>query len=146
MKRFILRTYGLLINSKNEILLTQEKYKGVTFTKFPGGGVELGEGIKEALSREFSEEAQLPIEVKDHFYTTDCFVASAFNPEEQLISVYYFVDSSHWEKVPTVALGVFPKGDKSELFTWVPLRELTPDQVTFPIDKKVVKGILERFC
>jgi mutator protein MutT len=143
MDRFIIRTYGLLINDNREILVTQERYKGVTFSKFPGGGVELGEGIADALIREFKEEANIEVKIENHFYTTDFYIASAFNPKEQLISVYYLVSSEEWSRVQTVTRGVFPEDENSELFTWVPLKDLTTGTVTYPIDKKVVAKLLE---
>jgi 8-oxo-dGTP diphosphatase len=66
-----LRVYGLLINEHNEVLLSDEQEYGMRFTKFPGGGVEYGEGLIDGLKREFMEECNMEIEVLSHFYTTD---------------------------------------------------------------------------
>ena len=33
----------------------------------------------------------LAVEVGDHIYTTDYYQQSAFNPDDQIISIYYFV-------------------------------------------------------
>jgi 8-oxo-dGTP diphosphatase len=46
----------------------------------------------EALEREFMEELNVRVRDVSHYYTTDIFVASAFNPRDQLISVYYLVE------------------------------------------------------
>ena len=60
-KKINIRVYGILINSQKEVLLSDEKYRDVEFTKFPGGGLEWGEGTKETLIREFQEELDIII-------------------------------------------------------------------------------------
>lgn len=128
---FNVRVYGILINGKNEILLSDESYGKVSFTKFPGGGLEFGEGTIDGLKREFIEEMGAEIEVMDHFYTTDFFQASAFNDKHQIISIYY--------KVKFVDDAFTPA---SKTFRWRLLSELTIADVSLPIDKKVVGMIL----
>ena len=54
MKNFNVRVYGLLINTKNEILVSDERRAGISFTKFPGGGLVFGEGLSEALLEKYS--------------------------------------------------------------------------------------------
>jgi ADP-ribose pyrophosphatase YjhB (NUDIX family) len=49
IKRLNIRVYGLLINHQNEILLVDEQIDDFKFTKFPGGGLELGEGTTDCL-------------------------------------------------------------------------------------------------
>ncbi|MFD2146875.1 NUDIX domain-containing protein [Mucilaginibacter antarcticus] len=71
MKAFNLRVYGLLINDAEEILLSDEQEYGMQFTKFPGGGLEYGEGLIDGLKREFVEECDVKIDVLSHYYTTD---------------------------------------------------------------------------
>ncbi len=90
MYPFNVRVYGLLMNADNEILISDEREYGMSFTKFPGGGLEFGEGLIDGLKREFVEECNVEVEVTSHFYTTDFFVKSAFN-DSQIISVYYMV-------------------------------------------------------
>ena len=87
MYNFNVRVYGLLINERQEILISDEQEYSYRFIKFPGGGLEYGEGLTDGLKREFLEECALDIEVVSHFYTTDFFVKSAFN-DSQIISVY----------------------------------------------------------
>src|SRR6187549_2024722 len=89
-KFFNVRVYGLLINDDNEVLISDEQEYGIRFSKFPGGGLEYGEGLIEELKREFVEECNTEIDVLEHFYTTDFFCKSAFN-DSQVISVYYLV-------------------------------------------------------
>jgi ADP-ribose pyrophosphatase YjhB (NUDIX family) len=136
---FNVRVYGLLINEQREILLTDEQEKGYRFTKFPGGGLEFGEGLTEALKREFIEECNTEIEVLSHFYTTDFFVKSAFN-DSQIISVYYFVRNTSTLNVSikTELYDFEGYGDSLQSFRWKKLDELQPEDVTFPIDQYVV--------
>src|SRR6476661_9175381 len=91
MNRFNVRVYGVLKNSANEVLVSDELIRGNYYTKFPGGGLEFGEGTRDCLKREFLEEMNLKVEVQEHLYTTDFFQMSAFNPDHQIISIYYKV-------------------------------------------------------
>src|SRR5882672_8153783 len=90
MSKFNLRVYGILINSQKQVLVSDEFIRGGYYTKFPGGGLEFGEGTRDCLKREFMEEMNLNVDVGNHIYTTDYFQMSAFNPEHQIISIYYF--------------------------------------------------------
>ena len=86
---FNIRVYGILSGKNREILVSDEFIRGNKYTKFPGGGLEFGEGTRDCLMREFQEEMSLAVRVTDHLYTTDFFQMSAFNPEHQIISIYY---------------------------------------------------------
>ena len=88
---FNVRVYGVLINEKKQVLVSDEFIRGNYYTKFPGGGLEFGEGTRDCLRREFKEEMNLEVEVGQHIYTTDFFQLSAFNPAHQIISIYYYV-------------------------------------------------------
>lgn len=94
MSYFNVRVYGLLINDKNQVLISDEQSGGRVFSKFPGGGLELGEGLIDALKREFVEECNAEIEVLHHLYTTDFYEKSSFN-DSQILSIYYFVKAVH---------------------------------------------------
>ncbi|MGK2861855.1 MAG: NUDIX domain-containing protein, partial [Chitinophagaceae bacterium] len=100
MSTFTLRVYGILINEKKQVLVSDEYIRGHYYTKFPGGGLEFGEGTRDCLAREFKEEMDLAVEVTGHLYTTDFFQMSAFNPEQQIISIYYLVKALEEIKAP----------------------------------------------
>lgn len=144
MSYFNVRVYGLLINSKNEVLVSDEFEYDQYFSKFPGGGVEFGEGLIDALKREFVEECNAEIEVIEHFYTTDFYEKSSFN-DSQLISVYYLV-----KEINPLALKFkttvfdFDEGF-SQSFRWVKIDEITVDDVTFKTDKTVVDMLKKKF-
>src|SRR5215217_4020233 len=100
MPLFNVRVYGILINEQNELLVSDEYIRGGYFTKFPGGGLEFGEGTRDCLKREFIEEMNLNVEVGEHIYTTDFFQLSAFNNNHQIVSIYYFVKALEPIKAP----------------------------------------------
>lgn len=131
---FNIRVYGILIR-KGKVLLSSETYAGRSFAKFPGGGLEFGEGLRDCLKREFKEETGFEIEVGVHFYTTDFFQQSAFNPNHQLISVYYFVD---WVE-PDQISDAIDSLETGKRFFWKKRNELTANDVTFPVDKEVCR-------
>ena len=87
---FNIRVYGILKDSKNRVLVSDEFIRGSYYTKFPGGGLELGEGTRDCLRREFKEETNLEVTIGEHIYTTDFYQISAFNNAHQIISIYYF--------------------------------------------------------
>ncbi|MCO5935237.1 NUDIX domain-containing protein [Mucilaginibacter sp. RB4R14] len=143
-KFFNVRVYGLLINANNEVLISDEQEYGFRFTKFPGGGLEYGEGLIEGLKREFVEECNTEVEVTSHFYTTDFFVKSAFN-DSQIISVYYLVKAVSDLRV-TTKIEVFDfegEGDILQSFRCVKLSELNVDAFTFPTDQYVADLLLK---
>jgi len=56
MAQFVIRVYGLIINANKEVLISDEYVLKTYMTKFPGGGLEFGEGTIDCLKREFREE------------------------------------------------------------------------------------------
>lgn len=143
MALFNVRVYGLLINDKQEILISDEQEYGMQFTKFPGGGLELGEGLIDGLKREFVEECNVEVEVISHFYTTDFFVKSAFN-NSQIISVYYLVKNLSPLELAfkAVAFDFEAEGEILQSFRWIKLSELKETDFTFPIDQHVAKLLI----
>ena len=144
MPKFNLRIYGLLVNECRQVLVSDECRNGFSFTKFPGGGLEFGEGFKAALKREFLEELNLNVEVGELFYFNDFYQASAFNPTEQLVFFYYFVETVNWRSILTDQ-HVVPLTDEGEQHRWIPVSELDVDDFTFPIDKIVANRLSEAY-
>lgn len=138
---FNIRVYGVLINENKEVLLSDERRFGMEFTKFPGGGLEHGEGIKDCLMREFQEELNLKIEVKELVYLTDFYQESAFNKEDQIISVYYSISADDTKSIETAEFPFDFNEDAIESHRWKKLSELKEEDLTFPIDKIVAKII-----
>lgn len=134
---FNVRVYGILVNQKDQVLLSDERIRGNFYTKFPGGGLEIGEGTRDCLKREFKEEMNIEVEVKDHFYTTDFYQQSAFNPDHQIISIYYHVHTTE-----TINLDeINSSNEQSESFRFVNLSEFSEEDVSLPIDKVVARRL-----
>jgi len=142
--RFNIRVYGILIHD-HKILLTDEFRMDTLMTKFPGGALEFGEGTVECLKREFMEELGLKIDVTTHIYTTDYYQPTKLLPSMmQLISIYYLVKALEPMRFNTteIPFSFHEKTEGAQCFRWIPLDKLTEDDVTFPLDKKVVSLIV----
>jgi 8-oxo-dGTP diphosphatase len=131
--KFTIRVYGILINDKSEVLLADEVVNGRHITKFPGGGLELGEGPADCVVREFQEETGQEVSIVSHFYTTGFYIHSQINPEFQVIGIYYRVSCPTTEQI---AIG---KQTDNITFKWVSLFALDEEDVTFESDKTVVR-------
>ncbi len=138
MSQFTIRAYALVLNTDNEILLMEESYRGLNFIKFPGGGLEWGEGLLDCIKRELREELNLEDLTLTHFFTTDFFVESYFDTTTQVISVYYKTALP----IDKTSVKLADSDTRLEGMKWVPISELTRDDVTFPIDKRVVEMVV----
>jgi len=150
---FNVRVYGILINDQDQILVSDEYIRSKYYTKFPGGGLEIGEGTRDCLKREFREEMNLEVEVGDHLYTTDYYQQSAFNPDDQIISIYYFVNPiepinfllTHKEfDFTEEQLKVYREKSEIETFRFIDLKDFSEESVTLPIDKTVSLILLQK--
>lgn len=145
MEKFNIRVYGIAFNGKGEILLTDEFRLGMRMTKFPGGGLEFGESVPDCLIRECREELKQEIEIEKHFYTTDFFQLTQHLEEpQQLICIYYLMSLKDLDDLKiTDKIMDFEGREGAQSFRWVKLSTLGQEDLTFPIDKKVV-GLLRQ--
>ncbi len=146
-----IRVYGILINDLNQVLVSDEFIRGMQITKFPGGGLEFGEGTRDCLKREFMEEMNLKVEIGDHIYTTDFYQISAFDNEKQIISIYYFAKALEAIETPLrekefdfdeQQLKIYNETGETETFRFVDWDNFSEASVTLPIDK-IVAGLLK---
>ncbi len=154
MQLFNVRVYGILLGENKQVLVSDEYIRGDYITKYPGGGLEFGEGTRDCLKREFKEEMDLDIEVTDHLYTTDFFQMSAFNPEHQIISIYYFVRALEPIKAPLRTkpfdfdereLRIYAERKETETFRFIDWAVFNGASVTLPIDKVVADLLKEKY-
>lgn len=148
---FNIRVYGILINEQKQVLVSDEFIRGNYYTKFCGGGLEKGEGTIDCLKREFMEEMNLKVEVVQHLYTTDFYQMSAFNPEHQIICIYYYVKALEKISAPIrtsefqfdeAQMEVYEATGETETFRFINWEDFSEESVTLPIDK-VVAGIVK---
>ncbi len=137
---FNIRVYGLFIDKQNKILLSDEYRLNRFMTKFPGGGLQVGEGTIDCLKREFLEEMDQEIEVLEHFYTTDYFQKTiGLDPPMQLINIYYKVALKGTIKFTTHSEVMnIPKIDGAQALRWASVMAMNPEDLSFPIDRKVL--------
>ncbi|MEY3983674.1 MAG: hypothetical protein RL160_1233 [Bacteroidota bacterium] len=137
--RYTVRVYGIHIED-GQVLLCEEGCEDFRFTKFPGGGLEFGEGLSDALRREFREELNTSFLHAELFYINDFFQPSAFDAETQVLSVYYLVHG-------VASLNLEPKREwRNEKpyeirFFYKPLEQLTVEDLSFPIDRAVAEKL-----
>jgi ADP-ribose pyrophosphatase YjhB (NUDIX family) len=151
---FNIRVYGILVNEQQQVLVADEFIRGQYYTKFPGGGLEFGEGTRDCLKREFKEEMNLEVSIEDHIYTTDFYQMSAFNPSHQIISIYYFAKALEPIKAPLRTklfdfdereLKMYQDTGETETFRFIDWQDFSEEVVTLPIDKLVVKMLKQYY-
>jgi 8-oxo-dGTP diphosphatase len=154
MALFNIRVYGILLDSERGVLVSDEFIRGKQYTKFPGGGLEFGEGTVDCLKREFLEEMDLAVDVIEHLYTTDFFQISFFNPAHQIVSIYYLVKPLEDIRIRISQTpfdfdeeqsNVYQQHNETESFRFVPLPDFSEASVSLPIDKIVATLVSKRF-
>lgn len=134
MTPFNVRIYGLLVH-ENRLLIIREPFAGMIIDKFPGGGLEFGEGTRDCLKREFKEELNLEIEVLEHIYTQDFFLASRFDEKEQILMIYYKVTAKDIAQLEILDSDI-------QALIWKDLNEVTTKNLSLPTDKLVLEMVL----
>ena len=144
---FNVRVYALIVKN-NRLLISEEQHGGVFLRKFPGGGLQFGEGILQALHRELKEELNADVESASMLCVTEDFVVSFLNNKQQVIGVHYMVDLKQDYSDD------FLNNNRVELengyihFKWKLIENLNADDFSSPVDKtafeKLKNFLLER--
>ena len=147
ISNFNIRVYGILSDSEGRILISHERIKNQACVKFPGGGLEYGEGLKDGLMREFQEELSLNVRVDELLFITDFFIQSAFKSEDQLVSVYFSVSSDALDSISTADEWPSPESvvDKKQLIQWINPSDIDIEQLNFPGDKAMLNRLLDSY-
>jgi 8-oxo-dGTP diphosphatase len=145
--RFNIRVYFLLGDpSHTRLLVADELIRQKPYTKFPGGGLEYGEGTHDCVRREAMEELGQDVEVTDHYYTTDFFMRSAFRETDQVVSIYYtarLVEEPRF-RISSRRFDFQQDIQNEESFRWVAISDLDEDDFAFPADKAVISKIRDK--
>lgn len=143
--KYSIRVYMLILNEDREVLLSDEFQLGIKMVKFPGGGMEYGEGTVDCLQREAMEEFGQKLSNIRHFYTTDYYQKAYFFRDHQLISIYYLADLTEELRIRVSDKAFdFPElKNGQQSFRRVPLSEIREEDLSFPIDRKVA-GLLKK--
>lgn len=136
---FNVRCYGLIVSHENRILTLHESFMGVPMNKFPGGGLEFGEGIRSCLDRELQEEFLNPPQLEwELFHIPEQLFVSQFRPEEQIIIIYYLAversNESDWQLNPNDA--------EEKTMTWMPFDPSTLDHLSLETDVQALENLL----
>lgn len=133
---FNIRVYALCIVD-NELLVLKEPFAGKMVTKFPGGGMEFGEGTADCLKREFKEELNLEITVGDAFYIQEEFIQSLAKDGKQLLTLYFYATILDLHNLKIIDKNI-------QEINWVPLSASNP--LTLPIDQIVFNKLQAKLC
>lgn len=109
------RVCGILENGGRYLVLNHKKLNDENiFWNFPGGGVEEGESITNALKREFKEETNLDISVGKF-----CFINQVIAQQLHAIELYFSVKSENFE----AKIGQDPEFDIISDLKWMTFDE-----------------------
>lgn len=134
-----IRVYGLLMH-EGRILLSRENIADNLYTKFPGGGLELGEGISDCLQREFREEVDISLSQWKLFHLNENFLASAFHQAKQVLSIYFRVWSDEIRKIKTGDPDKTPlPRPADQVLYWADVQEIQKEPISLPVDVQVVQ-------
>lgn len=130
------RVYACVVKD-NKVLTLFEEYAGEQLMKFPGGGLEYGEGLTDCLKREFEEELNVNIEIVEHLYTQEDFLVSRFKENEQLLTIYYLVNIINEEDFIILDPCI-------EKIDWIPI-DTAENPFALPVDKIVFDKLKQKF-
>jgi 8-oxo-dGTP pyrophosphatase MutT (NUDIX family) len=140
---FSYRVAGILINDGKVLL--QKPTNDIGFA-FPGGHVVLGETNEETLIREFEEEINADIIVKELIWVGEIFFPWGDKPCHQ-ICLYYIIELSNDKRIPLngsfIAKETIEGRNFSIEFHWIPITEINNIEL-YPVNaKELIKSIDE---
>lgn len=138
--KIIIRVYAIIYN-KGQLLLSDEFWYDTPMTKFPGGGLEPGEGIKDCLYRELKEELGVEPIAYEHLLTFDGMLSSDFIPATQVIPIYYRVQLKNYDVLKTSEYRYdFKRFENGAIsLRWIDADLLDENELTFPGDREALK-------
>ncbi len=92
MQSIRIRAAGILIHD-GKILLVRHEKNDKSYWLIPGGGVDFGESVEQAVVREYQEEVGLPIKVGPMVLVHDSIPP---NKHRQVLNIYFMVEAEHF--------------------------------------------------
>lgn len=144
---FNIRVYQLIMNKRNQVLISDEMFLKQKLIKYPGGGLEFGEGVMDCFQREAMEELGQSLLNTELFHVTEPFIPTKFFAHKQLIAIYYTAELSAPEalKVSTVPFDFVGDEDGTQSFRWVDLIDLPNENFTFETDVLVAQKLKDKY-
>lgn len=115
-----IRVAGILISGEGVLLIAHKKNDDI-YWLLPGGGVDYGETLKEALEREFSEELNINVSVNQLAFISDsidpagnrhvvniCFICEYQGGDYILGNEHRLHDFSFFRKEEIAGITIFP--------------------------------------
>lgn len=133
MKEPRIRVSGILIKDE-KILFVKHRKNKEEYYLLPGGGVDFGESFESALKREFMEEVNLEVEVKNL-----AFVSEGIDPkgEKHIISMVFVVDYVSGEVK-------IPEEERIIACEYLDIKELEKYRIYPNIKKVLISGQFDR--
>lgn len=136
----------------DRVLLSDEIIGGRPYTKWPGGGLEFGEGPIDCVQREALEELGFAIAVGPLVHATGSFVRSAFRPVEQVLCQYYMARAADpgLDVEALLKMGGGPEaigrdgGPTSLSWRWAKVASSEGDALSFETDRAAWKALQMR--
>ena len=141
---FNIRVYFLLWNEeRRQLLFSSEKIGNRIYLKFPGGGLEYGEGTRECVEREGMEELGVSIRPEKLFGMTENFLPSLFKSGEQVLAIYYLAGCDEPKQIHA------PQGsDYDSNYTgpiWLSPERIDPEHLVLASDKEILEKFKIKF-
>lgn len=132
--------YGLILNER-KLLVVRTRSTGLY--AFPGGGIELGEPIIDALHREIQEETGIDIEMGELATQTEDFFYCNSGDEAYHAFLFFY-----WCKPLSTTLVADSDvyDEESETPRWIPIDELSEDDfqiICRPVFKLIQQQLLD---
>jgi 8-oxo-dGTP diphosphatase len=137
---FNVRVYALIVKN-NRLLISEEQHGAFFLRKFPGGGLQFGEGVLQALHRELKEELDADVDSASLLCITEDFVVSFLNNQQQVIGVHYLVDLKQDYSDEFFNNNHLELENGHIQFKWVLIDSLVAEDFTSPVDKSAFKKL-----
>lgn len=125
---------GFILNKRNQILIIQS-YKWGGYSSVPGGRIELGESIEEALKREMKEELNLTVKVEKLLCVLDAIFPKEFFKHKHMIFLNHLCHTTNESDL---------KIDQDEIqsYRWIDLKKVLKENLEpcsrFTIEKHII--------